>query len=103
MPEAVIVEATRIPDREAQRLAVGAPSRRDPRSHTGRGREAGRVSTPSEVEQVVGGCVTQAGEQGSNVTRTAWLAQGLPYETARPRPSTASAARPSRRTTSSPT
>ena len=37
---------------------------------------------PSEVEQVVGGCVTQAGEQGSNVTRTAWLAQGLPYETA---------------------
>src|ERR1700683_3845580 len=37
---------------------------------------------PSEVEQIVGGCVTQAGEQGSNVTRTAWLAQGLPYETA---------------------
>jgi acetyl-CoA C-acetyltransferase len=37
---------------------------------------------PSEVEQVVGGCVTQAGEQGSNVTRTAWLHAGLPYETA---------------------
>jgi len=30
----------------------------------------------------VGGCVTQAGEQASNVTRTAWLSQGLPYETA---------------------
>ena len=28
---------------------------------------------PSLVEQVVGGCVTQAGEQGFNVTRTAWL------------------------------
>jgi acetyl-CoA C-acetyltransferase len=36
----------------------------------------------SDVEQVVGGCVTQAGEQGSNVTRTAWLHAGLPYETA---------------------
>jgi acetyl-CoA C-acetyltransferase len=33
---------------------------------------------PSEVEQVVGGCVTQAGEQGSNITRYAWLAAGLP-------------------------
>ncbi len=37
---------------------------------------------PSEVEQIVGGCVTQAGEQASNVTRTAWLSMGLPYETA---------------------
>ena len=31
---------------------------------------------PSEVEQIVGGCVTQAGEQASNVTRTAWLQHG---------------------------
>jgi len=37
---------------------------------------------PAEVEQVVGGCVTQAGEQASNVTRTAWLSQSLPYEVA---------------------
>jgi acetyl-CoA C-acetyltransferase len=37
---------------------------------------------PGAVEQIVGGCVTQAGEQASNVTRTAWLGQGLPYETA---------------------
>ena len=37
---------------------------------------------PGMVEQVVGGCVTQAGEQASNVTRTAWLSQGMPYETA---------------------
>jgi len=35
---------------------------------------------PGEVEQVVGGCVTQAGEQASNVTRNAWLHAGLPYE-----------------------
>jgi acetyl-CoA C-acetyltransferase len=33
----------------------------------------------SEVGLVVGGCVTQAGEQASNVTRNAWLAAGLPY------------------------
>ncbi len=37
---------------------------------------------PAKVEQVVGGCVTQAGEQASNVTRNAWLSAGLPYETA---------------------
>ncbi len=37
---------------------------------------------PGEVEQIVGGCVTQAGEQASNVTRTAWLSQSLPYEVA---------------------
>jgi len=34
---------------------------------------------PAEVEQVAGGCVTQAGEQANNVTRTAWLHAGLPY------------------------
>ena len=33
------------------------------------------------VEQVAGGCVTQAGEQSSNVTRTAWLHAGMPYQT----------------------
>src|SRR5690348_5224672 len=37
---------------------------------------------PSDVEQVVGGCVTQAGEQGANVARNAWLVAGLPYTTA---------------------
>jgi acetyl-CoA C-acetyltransferase len=37
---------------------------------------------PAAVEQVVGGCVTQAGEQGANVTRNAWLAAGLPYTVA---------------------
>jgi acetyl-CoA C-acetyltransferase len=36
---------------------------------------------PAVVEQVHGGCVTQAGEQSGNVTRTAWLHAGLPYQT----------------------
>jgi acetyl-CoA C-acetyltransferase len=37
---------------------------------------------PAEVEQVVGGCVSQVGEQSFNVTRTAWLSAGLPLGTA---------------------
>ncbi|HJR19340.1 MAG TPA: steroid 3-ketoacyl-CoA thiolase [Actinomycetota bacterium] len=36
----------------------------------------------SDVGQVIGGCVTQAGEQSCNVTRNGWLAMGLPYEVA---------------------
>jgi acetyl-CoA acyltransferase len=31
------------------------------------------------VDDVVGGCITQAGEQGCNVTRNAWVAAGLPW------------------------
>ena len=34
---------------------------------------------PGQVEQVVGGCVTQAGEQAMNVARNAWLGQDFPY------------------------
>ncbi|MCX4551385.1 steroid 3-ketoacyl-CoA thiolase [Streptomyces sp. NBC_01387] len=34
------------------------------------------------VEQIVGGTVTHAGEQSMNPARNAWLAMGLPYETA---------------------
>ena len=33
---------------------------------------------PSEVGQVVGGCVGQVGMQTMNVTRNAWLTSGLP-------------------------
>jgi len=36
---------------------------------------------PALVEQIAGGCVTQAGEQSNNVTRTAWLHAGLPPQT----------------------
>lgn len=35
---------------------------------------------PGLVEQIAGGCVTQAGEQSGNVTRTAWLHAGLPQQ-----------------------
>jgi acetyl-CoA C-acetyltransferase len=36
---------------------------------------------PARVEQVIGGCVTQGGEQSNNITRTAWLHAGLPHTT----------------------
>ena len=32
------------------------------------------------VGQIIGGCVSQVGEQSFNIARTAWLAQGLPME-----------------------
>ena len=35
---------------------------------------------PAEVGQVVGGCVSQVGEQAFNIARTAWLTAGLPLE-----------------------
>jgi acetyl-CoA acetyltransferase family protein len=34
---------------------------------------------PGRIDDVVGGCITQAGEQGCNVTRNAWVAGGLPW------------------------
>ena len=37
---------------------------------------------PQLVEQVIGGCVTQAGEQSSALVRRAWLLAGLPQHTA---------------------
>jgi len=36
---------------------------------------------PSEVEDVVSGCVQQFGEQGINIARNGWLEAGLPVET----------------------
>ena len=37
---------------------------------------------PAVVDQVVGGCVSQVGEQSFNIARTAWLAAGLPLTVA---------------------
>ncbi|GAC1610210.1 MAG: steroid 3-ketoacyl-CoA thiolase [Mycobacteriales bacterium] len=80
MPEAVIVEAIRTPIGKRNGALAGL--------HATKLLGAAQVEVvkrsginPSDVEQVVGGCVTQAGEQGSSVTRNAWLAAGLPYTT----------------------
>ena len=37
---------------------------------------------PAVVDQVVGGCVSQIGEQAFNIARTAWLSAGLPLSVA---------------------
>ena len=37
---------------------------------------------PTEVGQLVGGCVSQVGEQTFNIARTAWLAAGMPLTVA---------------------
>ena len=81
MPEAVIVEAVRTPIGKRNGWLSGL--------HPAEILGAVQIEVvkragidASSVEQIVGGCVTQAGEQGSNVTRNAWLGAGLPYEVA---------------------
>jgi acetyl-CoA C-acetyltransferase len=81
MPEAVIVEAVRTPvGRRYGALAGLHPAELLGAAQTALVERAG--VDPASVGQVIGGCVTQAGEQSNNVTRNAWLHAGLPYTTA---------------------
>ena len=84
MKEAVIVEALRTP------IGRGKMGRGDlsgfhaaqllGRLQRGLVDKAGIA--PGDVEQIIGGCVTQAGEQSNNVTRHAWLGASDDYTTA---------------------
>ncbi|MBC7304065.1 MAG: steroid 3-ketoacyl-CoA thiolase [Nocardia sp.] len=81
MSTVVIVEAARTPIGRRR----GALSGIHPAVLLGAAQNAvlDRTGLPaSAVGQIVGGCVTQAGEQSNNVTRQAWLHAGLPYATA---------------------
>jgi acetyl-CoA C-acetyltransferase len=81
MPEVVIVEAVRTPIGRRN----GGLSTVHPADLLGVAlREVVDRSgiDPAAVEQVVGGCVSQVGEQSFNITRTAWLSAGLPQSTA---------------------
>ncbi len=81
MPEAVIIEAVRTPiGRRGGGLSALHPTKVLGPTLAEVIRRTG--IDPAMVEQVVGGCVTQAGEQGANITRYTWLAQGLPHTTA---------------------
>ncbi|MFJ8861445.1 steroid 3-ketoacyl-CoA thiolase [Streptomyces sp. NPDC102451] len=81
MTEAVIVEAVRTPvGRRRGALSGLHPAELLGLAQKGLVERAGIA--PDTVEQVIGGCVTQAGEQSNNVTRTAWLHTGLPRTTA---------------------
>jgi acetyl-CoA C-acetyltransferase len=81
MTEPVIVEAVRTPFGKRN----GALSGMHPAELLGAAQVELIKRTgldPTEVEQIFGGCVTQAGEQSFNIARTAWLNQGLPHEVA---------------------
>src|SRR5207253_1484053 len=80
MPEAVIVEATRTPIGKRNGALSGLHATKLLGAAQAEVVKRSGVS-PEAVEQVIGGCVTQAGEQSSNVTRGAWLAVGLPHTT----------------------
>jgi len=79
MPEPVIVEAVRTPiGKRNGKLAGLHPADLLAAAQTEVIKRAG--VDPDEVEQIVGGCVTQAGEQAANVARNAWLSTGLTYK-----------------------
>lgn len=85
MPEAVIVEALRTPIARGK-MGKGDLSGLHAAQLLGR-LQMGLVEKagidPGQVDQVFGGCVTQAGEQSNNITRHAWLgAQSGSYTTA---------------------
>ncbi|MGW1230299.1 steroid 3-ketoacyl-CoA thiolase [Streptomyces sp. NPDC002530] len=81
MTEAVIVEAVRTPVGRRRGVLSGLhPAELLGFAQKGLLERAGIA--PGSVDQVIGGCVTQAGEQSNNVTRTAWLHGGLPHTTA---------------------
>jgi acetyl-CoA acetyltransferase family protein len=76
--EAVIVDTARTPiGKRKGALAGWHPT--DLLGFTLRGLLERVDVDPGLVDDVVGGCVTQAGEQGCNVTRNAWVAAGLPW------------------------
>jgi acetyl-CoA C-acetyltransferase len=81
MGEPVIVEAVRTPigKRNGWLSGLKAP-------HLLAAAQFGALEraglAPRDVDQLIGGCVTQAGQQASNVTRNAWLSQGADYTAA---------------------
>jgi len=85
MREAVIVEALRTPIGKGKHGSKGALSAFHPAHLLAKVQEAvvERAGIdPAEVEQIVGGCVTQAGEQSNNIARNAWLTRGKQYSVA---------------------
>ena len=77
--EVVIVEAVRSPiGRRGQGLSTMHPA--DLLASVQRALIERAGIDPTQIDQVVGGCVTQVGEQSFNITRTAWLSAGLPMD-----------------------
>ncbi|MGH9170423.1 MAG: steroid 3-ketoacyl-CoA thiolase [Acidimicrobiales bacterium] len=78
MPNPVIVEAARSPLGKRNGLLAGLhPAELLGAVQSETVKRAG--IDPADVGLVVGGCVTQAGEQAANIARNAWLSAGLPF------------------------
>ncbi|HET8562062.1 MAG TPA: steroid 3-ketoacyl-CoA thiolase [Marmoricola sp.] len=75
----VIVEAVRTPLGK-RRGALAGVHPAELLGHVQREVLARAGVDPTLVEQVVGGCVTQAGEQAADMVRRAWLHAGLPQQ-----------------------
>ncbi|MEZ5281821.1 MAG: steroid 3-ketoacyl-CoA thiolase [Acidimicrobiales bacterium] len=81
MSEIVIVDAVRSPvGRRNGELAGVHPS--DLLSDIQKGLIERSGVDPRQIGQIVGGCVSQVGEQTFNIARTAWLQNGYPLEVA---------------------
>jgi acetyl-CoA C-acetyltransferase len=81
MGNPVIVEAVRTPQGKRRGWLAGVhPAELLGASMTEVVRRSG--VDPSQIGQVIGGCVTQAGEQSNNMVRRAWMHAGLPNDVA---------------------
>ena len=79
MRDVYIVEAVRSPiGRRRGDLATLHPA--DLLGFVQKGALERRGIDPTRIDQVIGGCVSQVGEQSFNIARCAWLSQGLPLE-----------------------
>ncbi|MFI8829294.1 thiolase family protein [Streptomyces sp. NPDC053431] len=79
MRDAVIVQAVRTPNGKGRdRGALTGVHPVELLGHTLRELIDRSDVDPSAVDDVIGGCVEQVGEQAKNITRWAWLTAGLP-------------------------
>jgi acetyl-CoA C-acetyltransferase len=83
MQEAVIIEAVRTPIARGKKIAGELSGVHAAKllamSYRGLIEKSGLDY--NDIEQVVSGCVTQAGEQSNNIARNAWLSMGENYST----------------------
>jgi acetyl-CoA C-acetyltransferase len=81
MPDVMLIDAVRTPiGRRRGALAQVHPANLLAGAHEALVRRS--AIDPALVGQVLGGCVSQVGEQAINVSRTAWLTAGLPESVA---------------------
>lgn len=83
MPEAVIVEAVRTPIARGKQIVgeLSGVHAAELLAMSYRGLLERSGLDYEDIEQVISGCVTQAGEQSNNIGRNAWLSMGKNYST----------------------